>query len=166
MSKPTSGRALRRARLRAAALALGLVAAAGTSLGEEGVITVASTTSTENSGLFAHLLPMFTAESGIRVRVVAVGTGQAIRLAANGDADVLFVHHPPSEKKFVADGLGLARHAVMHNDFVLVGPADDPAESTRLVKLPLNRSRTYRPRSFKAAAKCCINSWAMILLGS
>jgi tungstate transport system substrate-binding protein len=106
---------------------MGLIAAAGTALGEERVITVASTTSTENSGLFAYLLPMFTAESDINVRVVAVGTGQAIRLAANGDADVLFVHHPPSEKKFVADGLGLARHAVMHNDFVLVGPATDPA---------------------------------------
>jgi tungstate transport system substrate-binding protein len=123
----TSGRALRRACLRASALALGLIAAAGTSLGEQRAITVASTTSTENSGLFAYLLPMFTAESDINVRVVAVGTGQAIRLAANGDADVLFVHHPPSEKKFVADGLGLARHAVMHNDFVLVGPATDPA---------------------------------------
>ena len=95
--------------------------------GERQAITVASTTSTENSGLFAYLLPLFTAETGIDVRVVAVGTGQAIRLAASGDADVLFVHHPPSEEKFVADGFGLARHAVMHNDFVLVGPIDDPA---------------------------------------
>ncbi len=90
-------------------------------------ITVASTTSTQNSGLFDYLLPKFTAETGIEVRVVAVGTGQAIRLATNGDADVLLVHHPASERKFVADGLGLARHPVMHNDFVLVGPGDDPA---------------------------------------
>jgi tungstate transport system substrate-binding protein len=127
MSKPNPGRAVRRACLRAAVLALGIIAAAGTTTGKEREITVASTTSTENSGLFEYLLPMFTAETGIDVRVVAVGTGQAIRLAASGDADVLFVHHPPSEEKFVADGLGLARHAVMHNDFVIVGPATDPA---------------------------------------
>jgi len=109
------------------AVLLGLTVMIGAVNGESRSITVASTTSTENSGLFAYLLPLFTAETGIDVRVVAVGTGQAIRLAANGDADVLFVHHPPSEHKFVADGLGLARHAVMHNDFVLVGPDDDPA---------------------------------------
>ena len=90
-------------------------------------ITVASTTSTQNSGLFGYLLPRFTAASGIEVNVVAVGTGQAIRIARNGDADVLLVHHEASERKFVADGLGLERHPVMHNDFVLVGPAADPA---------------------------------------
>ena len=90
-------------------------------------ITLASTTSTENSGLFAHLLPRFEAESGIAVRVVAVGTGQAIRLAQNGDADVLLVHHRPSEEAFVAAGFGVARHDVMYNDFVLIGPAADPA---------------------------------------
>lgn len=109
------------------AVLLGLTFMAAGVSGESRSITVASTTSTENSGLFAYLLPLFTAETGIDVRVVAVGTGQALRLAANGDADVLFVHHPPSEHKFVADGLGLARHAVMHNDFVLVGPDEDPA---------------------------------------
>jgi len=90
-------------------------------------ITVSSTTSTENSGLFAHILPLFTADTGIAVRVVAVGTGQAISLASNGDADVLFVHHRPSEEQFVADGLGVARHDVMFNDFVIVGPRSDPA---------------------------------------
>jgi len=90
-------------------------------------ITVASTTSTEASGLFRHLLPKFTARTGIEVRVIAVGTGQAIRLARNGDADVLFVHHRPSEEKFVADGYGLKRHDVMYNDFVVVGPKADPA---------------------------------------
>jgi tungstate transport system substrate-binding protein len=100
---------------------------AGIAFGEARDITIASTTSTENSGLFGYLLPLFTADTGVGVRVVAVGTGQAIRIAANGDADVLFVHHPPSERKFVADGFGLARHAVMHNDFVLVGPDGDPA---------------------------------------
>ncbi|NJN47995.1 MAG: solute-binding protein [Candidatus Competibacteraceae bacterium] len=93
----------------------------------ERFITVASTTSTENSGLFAYLLPMFTAMTGIEVRVVAVGTGQAIELARKGDADVLFVHHKPSEEKFVADGLGVERFDVMYNDFVVVGPKGDTA---------------------------------------
>lgn len=93
----------------------------------EGYITVASTTSTENSGLFDKLLPAFTGKTGIEVRVVAVGTGQAIKLARNGDADVLFVHHKPSEDKFVADGFGVQRFDVMYNDFVVIGPRDDPA---------------------------------------
>ena len=90
-------------------------------------LVLASTTSTENSGLFDYLLPRFTSETGIQVRVVAVGTGQAIRLAGNGDADVLLVHHRPSEDAFVAQGLGVKRYPLMHNDFVLVGPDDDPA---------------------------------------
>lgn len=89
-------------------------------------ITVASTTSTANSGLFDHLLPVFTAKTDIEVRVVAVGTGQAIKIARNGDADVLLVHHRPSEKAFVSEGHGVKRFGVMYNDFVLVGPADDP----------------------------------------
>lgn len=90
-------------------------------------ITVASTTSTANSGLFDAILPVFEKETGIQVRVVAVGTGKAIRLARSGDADVLFVHHKPSEEKFVADGMGIERFDVMYNDFVLVGPKSDPA---------------------------------------
>jgi tungstate transport system substrate-binding protein len=118
---------MRRAVVQLAAIVFGLVGVTGPPYADEAVITVASTTSTENSGLFSYLSPKFTADSGIGVRVVAVGTGQAIRLAENGDADVLFVHHPPSEHKFVADGFGLARHAVMHNDFVIVGPSGDPA---------------------------------------
>ena len=104
------------------ALALGSAARA-----DQPYITLASTTSTENSGLFARILPQFTAESGIAVRVIAVGTGQALRLARNGDADVLLIHHRPSEEAFVAEGHGVARHDVMYNDFVLVGPKDDPA---------------------------------------
>ena len=91
-------------------------------------ITVASTTSTQNSGLFDEILPIFTEESGIQVRVVAVGTGAAIKLARNGDADVLLVHHKPSEQAFVRDGYGLERFDVMYNDFVLVGPKSDPAQ--------------------------------------
>ena len=94
---------------------------------ETPTITLASTTSTENSGLFDHLLPRFTAATGIAVRVVAVGTGQALRMARNGDADVLLVHHRASEEAFVAEGYGVRRHDVMVNDFVLVGPGADPA---------------------------------------
>ena len=94
---------------------------------EETFITLASTTSTENSGLFAHLLPLFEEDSGIKVRVVAVGTGQALAIARNGDADLLLVHHRPSEAAFVAEGYGTERRDVMYNDFVLIGPAADPA---------------------------------------
>jgi len=93
-------------------------------------IKVASTTSTEASGLFDHLLPKFTRATGINVRVIAVGTGQAIRLARRGDADVLLVHHRPSEEAFVRDGFGLKRHNLMYNDFILVGPSNDPAGIT------------------------------------
>ena len=93
----------------------------------ERYITVASTTSTEASGLFDHLLPKFEEQTGIDVRVVAVGTGQAIEIARRGDADVLFVHHKPSEEAFVTNGHGVKRHPVMYNDFILVGPAADPA---------------------------------------
>lgn len=92
-------------------------------------IVVASTTSTEQSGLFAHLLPAFRRDSGIEVRVVALGTGQAIDMARRGDADVLLVHDKASELKFVAEGYGLARSDAMYNDFMLVGPRADPART-------------------------------------
>ena len=101
--------------------------AAGSAAAPDRFIVVQSTTSTRNSGLFDHILPMFTGKTGIEVRVVAVGTGQAIRNAANGDGDVLFVHARTVEDKFVADGHGEARFDVMHNDFVIVGPPSDPA---------------------------------------
>ena len=103
------------------------LAVPGPAQAEAPFITVASTTSTQNSGLFKYILPLFSAKSGIEVRVVAVGTGQAIRLATKGDADVLFVHHRPSEEKFVAEGFGIKRYDVMYNDFVVVGPKADPA---------------------------------------
>lgn len=90
-------------------------------------ITVASTTSTEQSGLFGHLLPLFKKDSGIDVRVVALGTGQALDTGRRGDADVVFVHDKVAEEKFVADGFGVSRIEVMYNDFVLVGPKGDPA---------------------------------------
>ena len=90
---------------------------------------MASTTSTEQSGLFAHLLPAFKKASGIEVKVVALGTGQALDMGRRGDADVLFVHDQVAEEKMVADGFAVKRFAVMYNDFVLVGPAGDPAKT-------------------------------------
>ena len=99
----------------------------GQPVAQDRFITLASTTSTENSGLYAFLLPKFKAETQIEVRVVAVGTGQAVKLARNGDADVLLVHHKPLEEQFVKDGFGVKRFDVMYNDFVIVGPKQDPA---------------------------------------
>lgn len=93
-------------------------------------LILASTTSTENSGLFAHILPIFEANSQIKIRVIAVGTGQALRLGRNGDADVLLVHDSAAEKAFVAAGDGVNRRPVMYNDFVLLGPRKDPAGIT------------------------------------
>lgn len=91
-------------------------------------IVVASTTSTEQSGLFGHILPMFTQKTGIQVKVVALGTGQALDVGRRGDADVVFVHDRPAEDRFVAEGWGVGRRDVMYNDFVLVGPKTDPAK--------------------------------------
>jgi tungstate transport system substrate-binding protein len=90
-------------------------------------ITVASTTSTEQSGLFRHILPVFEKKTGIQVRVVALGTGQALDMARRGDADVVFVHAKSAEEKFIAEGYGVKRLPVMYNDFVLIGPKSDPA---------------------------------------
>src|SRR6201997_2164511 len=109
-----------------------LIAAIVTSLvtqaaAEDKSIVVASTTSTQDSGLFGYLLPIFKDKTGIEVRVVAQGTGQALDTARRGDADVVFVHAKAQEEKFVADGFGVKRVDVMDNDFVLIGPQDDPA---------------------------------------
>jgi tungstate transport system substrate-binding protein len=101
--------------------------AAATTLAQDKFIVMASTTSTEQSGLFAHLLPAFKKATNLDVRVVALGTGQALDMGRRGDADVLFVHDQVAEEKFVADGFGLARRAVMYNDFIIVGPKADPA---------------------------------------
>jgi tungstate transport system substrate-binding protein len=103
---------------------------------EDKFIIVQSTTSTQNSGLFEHILPEFTKKTGIDVRVVAVGTGQALKNAENGDGDVVFVHSKPDEEKFVAMGWGVNRHDVMYNDFVIVGPAADPAKIAGLKAAP------------------------------
>lgn len=113
--------------VRRAFLAVLLLAAAPVAA-QERFITVASTTSTDQSGLFTHLLPAFKRTSGIDVRVVALGTGQALDVGRRGDADVVFVHDKPAEDKFVAEGFGLARVQVMYNDFVVIGPKADPAK--------------------------------------
>jgi len=95
---------------------------------QERFITVASTTSTEQSGLFGYVLPIFEKKTGIQVRVVALGTGQALDLARRGDADVVFVHAKAAEEKFLSEGHGVKRYPVMYNDFVLIGPKSDPAK--------------------------------------
>jgi len=110
-------------------LAVALLAAAALpAAAQERAITVASTTSTEQSGLFGHILPLFTRETGIAVRVVALGTGQALDVGRRGDADLVLVHDRAAEERFVAEGFGGPRRHVMYNDFVLVGPAADPAK--------------------------------------
>jgi tungstate transport system substrate-binding protein len=113
--------------LRRALFVVLLGLAAGTTHAQDKFIVMASTTSTEQSGLFKHLLPAFKQASGIDVRVVALGTGQALDSGRRGDADIVFVHDQAAEEKFVAEGFGLARRPVMYNDFVLVGPKADPA---------------------------------------
>ena len=99
----------------------------GHAVAQDKSIVVASTTSTQDSGLFSHILPMFKAKTGIDVKVVAQGTGQALETARRGDADVVFVHAKPAEEKFLSEGFGVKRYPVMYNDFVLIGPKVDPA---------------------------------------
>jgi tungstate transport system substrate-binding protein len=110
-----------------ASLAFSSLAFSGGALAQERTITVASTTSTEQSGLFGYLLPRFTSATGIGVKVVAVGTGQALDIGRRGDADVVFVHDKVAEEKFLAEGFGVKRFDVMYNDFVVIGPKADPA---------------------------------------
>src|SRR5581483_1434810 len=106
---------------------LALVLAAQPASAQEKSIVVASTTSTQDSGLFGYLLPIFKHKTGIDVKVIAQGTGQALDTGRRGDADVVFVHAKPAEEKFIAEGAGVKRFPVMYNDFVLIGPKSDPA---------------------------------------
>jgi tungstate transport system substrate-binding protein len=109
-------------------LAASLAAAlSGTAFAQDQSIVVSSTTSTQDSGLFAHILPLVKAKTGIDVKVVSQGTGQALDTGRRGDADVVFVHAKSQEDKFIADGFGVKRHPVMYNDFILIGPKSDPA---------------------------------------
>src|SRR5829696_5717912 len=114
-------------RRRLLVLALVLAGVAGPATAQERSIVVASTTSTQDSGLFRHILPLFKAKTGIEVKVVAQGTGQALDTARRGDADVVLVHARSAEEKFLAEGFGLKRYPVMYNNFVLIGPNNDPA---------------------------------------
>jgi tungstate transport system substrate-binding protein len=109
-------------------LALALLLFGWTTEAQDKFITVASTTSTEQSGLFGYLLPIYEKQTGVKVHVVALGTGQALDVARRGDADVVFVHARSAEEKFLAEGHGVKRYPVMYNDFVLIGPKSDPAK--------------------------------------
>jgi tungstate transport system substrate-binding protein len=111
--------------------------AIGVAHADERYITLASTTSTQDSGLFGYILPIFKTATGIDVHVVAVGTGQALTIGERGDADALLVHDRPGEDKFVAEGYGIDRRDVMYNDFVIVGPNTDPAH----IRAPRMRAR-------------------------
>lgn len=111
----------------AAFAAIGLLVAAGPADAQDKSIVVASTTSTQDSGLFGHILPLFKQKTGIEVKVIAQGTGQALDTARRGDADVVFVHAKSAEEKFLSEGFGVKRYPVMYNDFVLIGPKSDPA---------------------------------------
>src|SRR5260370_18454918 len=110
-----------------APIALAGLLVASAALAQQRSITLASTTATEQSGLCGYLLPQFTAKSGIRVNVVAVGTGQALDIGRRGDADVVFVHDKAAEEKFLAEGFGVKRFDVMYNDFLVIAPRRDPA---------------------------------------
>lgn len=107
--------------------ALALLSSVVTASAQDKSIVVSSTTSTQDSGLFGHILPLFKAKTGIDVKVLSQGTGQALDTGRRGDADVVFVHAKPQEEKFVADSFGVKRFAVMYNDFILIGPKSDPA---------------------------------------
>jgi tungstate transport system substrate-binding protein len=113
--------------MRLVAILLAVICSFGAAEAQQRAITVASTTSTEQSGLFGSLLPKFSKASGIDVKVVAVGTGQALDIGRRGDADVVFVHDRPAEDKFMSEGQGVKRFDVMYNDFVIIGPKSDPA---------------------------------------
>src|SRR5712671_2559106 len=109
-------------------LAVAAFLIAGPAIAQDKSIVVASTTSTQDSGIFGHILPLFEAKTGIQVKVIAQGTGQALDTGRRGDADVVFVHAKAAEEKFLSDGQGVKRFPVMYNDFVLIGPKGDPAK--------------------------------------
>ena len=130
-----------------AVAALAFTAAIGSAQAQDRFITVASTTSTENSGLFKHILPIFKAKTGIDVRVIAQGTGQALETGRRGDADVVFVHARELEEQFVAEGYGVERFDVMYNDFVIVGPKSDPAGVAGMKDAPASLAKIAAARA-------------------
>lgn len=150
----------------AAALALGAVALATPALAQDKSIVVASTTSTQDSGLFNHILPLFKAKTGIDVKVIAQGTGQALDTGKRGDADVVFVHAKSQEEKFVEEGFGVKRFDVMYNDFVLIGPKADPAgingskDITAALKTISGKSAPFVSRGDKSGTHAAeLNLW-------
>src|SRR5215475_823869 len=145
------------------AIVCATVSLAGAALAQQKSIVVASTTSAKDSGLFGHLLPIFTEATGIVVNVVAVGTGQALDIARRGDADVAFVHSKIAEQQFVAEGHGVKRNPVMYNDFVLVGPKSDPAGIKGMTDIAkaLETIRNLGQRLFRVGTTrepICLNS--------
>jgi tungstate transport system substrate-binding protein len=137
-------------------------------LAQEKSIVIASTTSTQDSGLFGHILPSFKAKTGIDVRVIAVGTGQALDTARRGDADVVFVHAKSAEEKFLAEGFGVKRYPVMYNDFILIGPKNDPAgikgmkDIVTALKTLKDKSATFISRGDKSGTHIAeINLWKL-----
>src|SRR5215210_2670189 len=159
MFAPVSQRRVIIARRIVIAAALVGVTLPGASRAQERFITLASTTSTEQSGLFPHLIPIFRQDTGIDVRVVAVGTGQALAIGARGDADALFVHDRAGEDRFVADGHGIDRRDVMHNDFVIAGPGSDPA-GIKGVKDASEAFRRIAAAGLDAYVLCDRATWA------
>lgn len=149
-----------------AATALILAANAAPAFAQDKSIVVASTTSTQDSGLFGHILPLFKAKTGIDVKVISLGTGQALDTARRGDADVVFVHAKSAEEKFLAEGFGVKRFPVMYNDFVLIGPKTDPAgvKGTKDIVAALNtiksKSLPFISRGDKSGTHTAeINLW-------
>ena len=137
-------------------------------LAQEKSIVIASTTSTQDSGLFGHILPLFKAKTGIDVRVIAVGTGQALDTARRGDSDVVFVHAKSAEEKFLAEGFGVKRYPVMYNDFILIGPKNDPAgikgmkDIVTALKTLKDKSATFISRGDKSGTHIAeINLWKL-----
>ena len=144
------------------------LALAAPAVAQEKSIVVASTTSTQDSGLFGYLLPLFKASSGIDVKVVALGTGQALDTARRGDADVVFVHARSEEKKFLDEGFGVKRYPVMYNDFVLIGPKNDPAgikgskDIVAALKTLKDRNMTFISRGDRSGTHIAeINLWKL-----
>lgn len=147
---------------------LAVILLAPVALAQEKSIVVASTTSTQDSGLFGHILPLFKAKTGIDVKVIALGTGQALDTARRGDADVVFVHAKSAEEKFLAEGFGVKRYPVMYNDFILIGPKNDPAgikgmkDITTAPKTLKDKSATFISRGDKSGTHIAeINLWKL-----
>jgi len=151
----------RRLVVRLCAVIIGSAVIAPVSLAQE-VIKMSTTTSTENSGLLTYLLPKFEAKTNSKVQVIAVGTGKALELAKNGDVDVTLVHARPAEDKFVAEGYGVNRRDVMYNDFIIVGPENDPAglKGSKDVIASMKKLHQRKPSSFPEEITLARTRWS------